>query len=470
MAAVIGKMEAAGGEYTKAVQDLLPASRQAYLAIKRMATLPNRFCVVSSGENNPIEYFSFSSLQKSIQGKTKESIDSCNHDAATAYFSSHGLAVVDEVGYHMETVKFKIGEEDVNRAPDIYGLDRTRSFALTSLLTRENLGEHPFAAYFGLGSSKRGRRIDANVVDEPDLRADLSNWILDRALNGIRFDEANEQGQNSNQMAGLFLDDKEFLSSFYSGFMSGLKTPEAITEDRHAPYKVYRAMGPDQEAKVTTSSWEHFYDSRNNLWYVKNAADNHLGKVIFDHYKKLSELEKALDVDPEKFADFEKSVEFFEDLSDLTVAEFQNTLSETLQGFDALPFSGQLKSSYLGQESPDNLFVYWTSIAGEKYREMRKAGSLSAAPAEAFQEFSAKKLSEVLAEDVIATVSQHYTATFEHALEETLGLADTADGELKIGNSSFAQEAFEAELDAQIGVLYQMMRANHMGGMSYHHF
>jgi len=209
---------------TPELRDWYAASRRIVDFLMTVATRPSRYCVApdSTGE---LRMASLYSVRKRVYQETQKSIRSCVDKEALDVLKQENANQVKEIGFYENSFRYSMDLEDIDKPLDVVGFDAYRQIAFMVLSFRDQ--NSPLARHADLFPS---------MLDEPEIRSKVLDWVLDRIGNGVEMEGVEKRFPK-------FKRDQEFLVSLIQGYKAGIGIPESTegSLDRRKPFDKYVA-------------------------------------------------------------------------------------------------------------------------------------------------------------------------------------------------------------------------------------
>lgn len=167
---------AANPEFKERLKLWRPAAVKAFQFLASTAQLPNRYCVLETGEgsekvNSVVE---LSQVRETVYKRQGISVKHCRDDAARAELERDGVKLVDELGFFIDNTRYSMDIGDMLEPFDAVGLAAVRVNAARVLALRGYLSaKHLFTGFI------------PNFYDEPDMKIALATMHQTRLFAGV---------------------------------------------------------------------------------------------------------------------------------------------------------------------------------------------------------------------------------------------------------------------------------------------
>ena len=242
------------------------AAVEAYKNIKKLTYLNPRFCVVKKIDNSveTVEFIPFYQLREDVYNE----FDDANEDA-TIFDCDYGLALdyLDQEGYQLVGITGSIFNNlertlnihsDEGQHYEIAGVSPIKSYALAVLTARvyptPQTGLSKYVPYALMG-------FYPAFVDEPKIREDLIESLMDRLLNGIPIAQLGHPEHPDKYLISYELEE-EALSYILMGYGYSIMLPESVDNTAENESRSRKFIAKRWSSSTPVNLWPTSHSTR----------------------------------------------------------------------------------------------------------------------------------------------------------------------------------------------------------------
>jgi hypothetical protein len=240
--AIIVKM-AADPKYTTFVKQYEPVSKAIFNFFYQVATMENRYCVLAKADGSGIVLNELEKVRQQTYFNKGQSITSCAQASESGFWKDKGMSLMTEVGHNLNSFRFDLSDKAASEPLDVIGTYGDRMTATMALGGRS-----------AQGYDARFRSFAPSLLDEPQFRAVIQNYMLARTINGVpgsyisRYlplgnPNLTEEARTKLTSIKEFMDksnypmystEKDLITTMYASFIMGASIPgkTVVTHER----------------------------------------------------------------------------------------------------------------------------------------------------------------------------------------------------------------------------------------------
>ena len=256
------------------------AAVEAYKNIKKLTSLNPRFCVVKKIDNSveAVEFIPFYQLREDVYNEYDanehdSTIFDCDYDIALAYLNKEGYQLVGITGSYFDNLERTLNiHSDDEQYYEIAGVSSIKAYALALLNSREL----PTMAGFTKYVPSALRDFYPAFVDEPKIREDLIESLMDRLLNGIPIAQLGYPEHTDKYLISYELEE-DVLSFLLMGHRNSIMLPPSVDNATENERRRKLFIAKRWPRSLAVSQWPTNHSSR--IDSVRTIMDN--GQTIF---------------------------------------------------------------------------------------------------------------------------------------------------------------------------------------------
>lgn len=313
---IVEKMKA-DPKYTDFVNRYEPVSKAIFNFFFQVATMENRYCVLGKTDGSGIVLNELEKIRQQTFFNKGQSIKSCAEASAAGVWADKGLNLMTEVGHSLNSFRFDLSDKAASEPLDVIGTYGDRMTAISALGAR---------TFMGYDAGFRG--FAPSLMDEPQFRAVLQNYMLARTINGVpgnyisRYLPLNNPNLTEEARANLmgikeymdktsypmFSSEKGLMNHMLRAFIMGVQIPGKPGASLQRYESMTGVMVPPSQ-KAALQQMVAFANLGNGFFAVPDKANRGALALVqtFNNLNSLKEV-KPIDVSGAEIQDLIKSV------------------------------------------------------------------------------------------------------------------------------------------------------------------
>lgn len=304
--AVIAKM-AADPQYTNFVKQYEPVSKAIFNFFIQVATMENRYCVLAKADGSGIVLNELEKIRQQTFFNKGQSIRSCAQAAEAGYWKEQGMNLMTEVGHSLNSFRFDLSDKAASEPLDVIGTYGDRITATAAL-----------GARVAMGYDARFRSFVPSILDEPQFRGMIQNYMLSRTINGVPgsyisrylpLNNPNLPQEQREQLTGLkeFMDksnypmyssEQDLVTTLFKSYIVGTRIPgKPIASMKRVQALTGILVPASQKAALSQMA---AYADLGGVYFAATTAEARGAIALIQTYNNLLQLQdvKPIDVSP----------------------------------------------------------------------------------------------------------------------------------------------------------------------------